>query len=148
MLTDGNNEFYDLPDGSGGDPSTPSDFTAYGRVNAPGPVGLASSTTGGGVTILNNRMTAICTAMKAEKVKIYTIIFGGAPNATTQALYQSLRHQPVDVLLCAEQRRARQRLHRHRRPARQPADHRVTYDGDAPRRSSAATGAPPRSSSR
>ena len=94
ILTDGNNEFYNLPDGSGGDPSTPSDFTAYGRVNAPGPVGLASSTTGAGVTILNNRMTAICTAMKAEKIKIYTIIFGGAPNATTQALYQACATSP------------------------------------------------------
>ena len=94
ILTDGNNEFYNLPDGSSGDPSTPSDFTAYGRVNAPGPVGLASSTTGGGVTILNNRMTAICTAMKAEKIKIYTIIFGGAPNATTQALYQACATSP------------------------------------------------------
>ena len=109
MLTDGNNEFYNLPDSSSGDPTTPSDFTAYGRVNAPGPVGLARPTTGAGVTILNNRMTAICTAMKAEKIKIYTIIFGGAPNATTQALYQSLRDLAVDVLLRPEQRRARRR---------------------------------------
>ena len=39
-------------------------------------------------------MTAICTAMKAEKIKIYTIIFGGAPNATTQALYQACATSP------------------------------------------------------
>ena len=50
ILTDGNNEFYDLPDGSGGNPTKPSDFTAYGRVNAPGPVGLNKTTTGAGVT--------------------------------------------------------------------------------------------------
>src|SRR5699024_3648019 len=37
LLTDGNNEFYDLTDSD--DPGKPSDFTAYGRVNAPGPVG-------------------------------------------------------------------------------------------------------------
>lgn len=94
ILTDGNNEFYNLPDGQGGDPSTPSDFTAYGRVNAPAPVGLASATTGGGVTILNDRMSAICTAMKAEKIKIYTIIFGASPNAATRTLYQTCATSP------------------------------------------------------
>ena len=36
LLTDGNNEFYDLT--SSDNPGKPSDFTAYGRVNAPGPV--------------------------------------------------------------------------------------------------------------
>ena len=39
-------------------------------------------------------MTAICTAMKAEKIKIYTIIFGGAPNAATQTLYQNCATSP------------------------------------------------------
>jgi Flp pilus assembly protein TadG len=94
MLTDGNNEFYNLPDGDGGDPTTPSDFTAYGRVNAPGPVGLAAATTGAGVTILNNRMTSICTAMKAQGIIIYTIIFGTAPNAATQTLYRNCATTP------------------------------------------------------
>lgn len=94
ILTDGNNEFYNLPNGEGGDPSTPSDFTAYGRVNAPGPVGLGSSVAGG-VGILNTRMTAICTAMKAQRIKIYTIIFGTSANATTRALYQSCATSPA-----------------------------------------------------
>jgi hypothetical protein len=95
ILTDGNNEFYNLPNGEGGDSTTPSDYTAYGRVNAPGPVGLNAGTTGAGVTILNSRMTEICTAMKAENVKIYTIIFGGAPNATTRTLYQNCATSPA-----------------------------------------------------
>ncbi len=95
MLTDGNNEFYNLPDGEGGDPSSPSDYTAYGRVNAPGPVGLNSSTTAAGVTVLNSRMTSICTAMKAQNIRIYTIIFGSSPNATTKALYQACATTPA-----------------------------------------------------
>jgi Flp pilus assembly protein TadG len=89
MLTDGNNTFYNLPDGEGGDPSTPSDSTAYGRLNAPAPEGLNVTTVSAGETKLNARMTEACTAMKAKKIKIYTIIFGSAPSATTRALYES-----------------------------------------------------------
>jgi len=39
-------------------------------------------------------MTEICTAMKVQKIKIYTIIFGGAPNATTRALYEGCASSP------------------------------------------------------
>jgi Flp pilus assembly protein TadG len=92
MMTDGNNTFYNLPSPS--HPS-PSDFTAYGRVDAPGPVGLNAATTGAGETILNSRMTAICTAMKAEKIKVYTIIFdNGGTSASTEALYRSCATAP------------------------------------------------------
>lgn len=103
VLTDGNNEFYDLPhtkDRKGnvtspGDESTPSDYTAYGRVNAPGPVGLAKSTTGAGVTVLNSRMAATCTAMKAEGIRIYSIIFGDSPKAGTRALFEACATSPA-----------------------------------------------------
>ena len=102
ILTDGNNEFYNLPDGSGGDPTTPSDFTAYGRVNAPGPVGLNKTTTGAGVTVLNSRMLEPCAAMKAlvagkPKVRIYSIIFnsGTPPSTTTRDLYQACATTPA-----------------------------------------------------
>jgi len=94
MMTDGNNTFYNLPDAGFSHPS-PSDFTAYGRVNAPGPVGLNAASTGAGETILNNRMTAICTAIKAEKIKIYTIIFdNGGVSSATEALYRSCATSP------------------------------------------------------
>ena len=102
ILTDGNNEFYNLPDGSGGDPTTPSDFTAYGRVNAPGPVGLNKTTTAAGVTVLNSRMLETCAAMKAlvagkPKVRIYSIIFnsGTPPNTTTRQLYENCATTPA-----------------------------------------------------
>jgi Flp pilus assembly protein TadG len=105
IMTDGNNVFYDLPakkdkNGKyvypGGDPTTPSDYTAYGRVNAPGPVGLNAATTGDGEDVLNSRMTEICTAMKAEKIKVYTIIFdNGATSSETEALYRSCATSPA-----------------------------------------------------
>ncbi len=104
ILTDGDNTFYDLPytvDSktkkvtSPGDTTTPSDYTAYGRLNAPGPVGLAKSTTADGVKVLNSRMTEVCTAMKAEKIRIYTIIFGTGPSATTQKLYEDCATTPA-----------------------------------------------------
>ena len=98
LLTDGNNEFYDLTDSD--DPGKPSDFTAYGRVNAPGPVGLNKTTTGDGVAVLNARMLETCAAMKAllggePKIKIYTIIFGTKPSATTKALYEKCATTPA-----------------------------------------------------
>ena len=93
-------------------------------------------------------MTAICTAMKAEKIKIYTIIFGGAPNATTQALYQDCATIPSMYYYAPNNDALADAFTRHRRPARQPADHRVTRDGARSATSSAATAAPPRSSSR
>jgi hypothetical protein len=100
LLTDGNNEFYDLT--SSDNPGKPSDFTAYGRVNAPGPVGLNKATTGEGVAVLNARMLETCTAMKQTvdgkpKVRIYTIIFnsGTPPNATTRTLYEKCATTPA-----------------------------------------------------
>ena len=83
-------------------PTTPSDFTAYGRVNAPGPVGLNKTTTGAGVTVLNTRMLETCAAMKqlldgTPKVRIYSIIFnaGTPPNTTTRDLYQACATTPA-----------------------------------------------------
>jgi Flp pilus assembly protein TadG len=97
LLTDGNNEFYNLPftkDKKGnvtspGDETTPSDYTAYGRVNAPGPVGLAKSAIAGGREVLDARMLETCAAMKAQKIRIYTIIFGDRPTPETKELYEA-----------------------------------------------------------
>lgn len=80
ILTDGDNVFNTT--------GSPSDYTAYGRVNAPGPVGLAQANAAGGKKILDSRMSGVCAAMKAQKIKIYTIVFGGAASESTRKLYQ------------------------------------------------------------
>lgn len=68
ILTDGENQFYDNP------PSGPagSDYTAHGRLGE-GRLGTTSSS--GGRNAVNNRTLAICNAMKAEGIILYTILF-------------------------------------------------------------------------
>jgi hypothetical protein len=103
ILTDGENTFYDLPytaDKKGkvtspGDTSTPSDYTAYGRLNAAAPVGLAKTSVSAGATEINKRMTAVCTAMKAEGILIYTIIYTAAPSTSLQTLYRGCATTPA-----------------------------------------------------
>lgn len=87
ILTDGNNAFNNT--------GSPSDYTAYGRVDAAGPVGLAAGSIDAGVAILNTRMGAICTAMKAEGIRIYSIIFGTEASATTRRLYEDCASSPA-----------------------------------------------------
>jgi Flp pilus assembly protein TadG len=86
MLTDGNNQFHDQDTGSG----TPgSDYTAYGRLEAMGVSTLAQ-----GRSILDARHAATCAAMKAEGIIIYTIIFGGSPDAQAQNLFRNCATTP------------------------------------------------------
>lgn len=85
ILTDGENTFYDLPSPS--DPS-PSDYTAYGRINAPGPVGLAKSQAAEGAPILNARLKTTCTAMKGAGIRIYSITFG-VPSAAIKDVFRA-----------------------------------------------------------
>jgi len=81
ILTDGTNQFYDHDGGSG----TPkSDYTAYGRLDD-----MGVSTLGEGRAILDSRMAATCTAMKAEGIRMYTIIFGSSPDGTAQDLFRA-----------------------------------------------------------
>lgn len=87
ILTDGNNAFNNT--------GSPSDYTAYGRVNAAKPVGLAKSSIDAGVTELNARMKSICTTMKSRGIKVYTIIFGTDANATTRKLYEDCATTPA-----------------------------------------------------
>lgn len=87
ILTDGNNAFNNT--------GSPSDYTAYGRVNAAAPEGLAAASIDAGVAILNTRMGAVCTAMKAEGIRIYSIIFGTDANAATRRLYEDCASSPA-----------------------------------------------------
>jgi Flp pilus assembly protein TadG len=87
VLTDGNNQFYDH-DTSNNPPR--SDFTAYGRLEALGVTTLAQ-----GRTLLDQRMAQTCTAMKAQGIRIYSIIFGGAPDAQARTLFQNCATTPA-----------------------------------------------------
>ena len=61
------------------------DYTGYGRLNE-GRLGTTNKNTANG--ILDDRMLAMCQAMKAQGIIIYTLTFGGTPDAGTQDLYR------------------------------------------------------------
>lgn len=92
ILTDGNNQFHDQDTASG----TPaSDFTAYGRVEALGVTGTDAQKRNAGRVILDGRMAGTCAAMKDEGIRIYSIIFGAAPDATAQTLFRNCATTPA-----------------------------------------------------
>jgi hypothetical protein len=94
ILTDGNNQFHDQD----GKTSTPaSDWTAYGRIEAVPGVNSGSSAAdkrAQGRAVLDARMAGTCTAMKAEGIRIYSIIFGGSPDATARTLFTNCATTP------------------------------------------------------
>ena len=100
LMTDGNNEYYDWPGhqpNSGVGPGG-SDYNSYGRRND-----FGFSTNAAAVAELNSRMSAACAAMKAQGIIIYTMIFGGAPNAATQTLFQNCASNPAQYFYAPNQ---------------------------------------------
>jgi len=110
LMTDGNNEWYDWPDGVPGQtpPTAPpagvpawtadgdADFTAYGRLltNTRG-VSPANIT-----TTLNTWMSQMCTTIKANGITIYTILFNhDTVSAATQTMFQNCATTPSDYFL-------------------------------------------------
>ncbi len=108
LMTDGNNEWYDWPDGVPGQkpPTAPptgvpawtadgnADFTAYGRLltNTRG-VAPANIT-----TTMNTWMSQMCTTIKANGIIIYTILFNNSTSAT-QTLFRNCASSPSDYFL-------------------------------------------------
>lgn len=103
LLTDGTNEWYDWNGSGGRAPGcsgfsspcplpTDADYTAYGRLGE-NRLGLTTISNANAQTEINNRMTALCTAMKAKGIIIYTIVVE-VPSAATNALYQSCASKP------------------------------------------------------
>ncbi len=89
ILTDGNNQFYD---NSSVNPPR-SDYTSYGRVEA---LGVSGSTAiAQGRTILDTRMAETCAAMKAQGIRIYSIIFGSSPDSTAKTLFTNCATTPA-----------------------------------------------------
>ena len=107
LMTDGNNEWYDWPEGapgacrtSGSSPPCRStyrsdgdaDMTAYGRLRE-NRLGLASVTHANALAEINARMSRMCTSIKANGVILYTITFN-VSNSTTRDLYRNCATQP------------------------------------------------------
>ncbi|WP_137123679.1 pilus assembly protein TadG-related protein [Roseomonas sp. HF4] len=107
LMTDGQNEWYDWPEGApgacrtgGSNPPCQSgyssngdaDMTAYGRLRE-NRLGLASATNANARSEINARMARLCTSIKAAGVVVYTITFNVSASAT-QDLYRSCATRP------------------------------------------------------
>lgn len=89
LLTDGVNEMYDNP------PTGPqdSDYTSYGRLGE-GRIGTTSRSAA--TSTINSRMAAMCTTIKANNIKIYTIVFQENDSAT-QTLFRNCATNPYSL---------------------------------------------------
>jgi Flp pilus assembly protein TadG len=101
LLTDGTNEWYDYPDHPPGcaqnmNPCTlpgDADYTAYGRL-VDQRLGSGINTNTAARTEINNRMTALCTAMKNKGIIIYTIVVE-TPDQAINDLYSGCASKPA-----------------------------------------------------
>jgi Flp pilus assembly protein TadG len=99
LLTDGTNEWYDYPDHPPGCASVSpctlpgdADYTAYGRL-VDQRLGSGINTNTAARTEINNRMLALCTAMKAKGIIIYTIVVE-TPDQAINDLYSGCASKP------------------------------------------------------
>ena len=97
ILTDGNNAFHDNDTSTANNSVPASDFTGYGRIEAlnGNSNGTAQARRDAGRATLDSRMATTCTAMKAQGILIYTIIFGAAPDATAKTLFTNCATTPA-----------------------------------------------------
>jgi Flp pilus assembly protein TadG len=100
LLTDGTNEWYDYPSHPPGcDSVSPctlpgdADYTAYGRL-VDQRLGAGINTNTAARTEINNRMSALCTAMKTKGIIIYTIVVE-TPDAAINTLYSGCASKPA-----------------------------------------------------
>ena len=68
-----------------------SDYTAYRRL---WDFAGAGATVATGRTIFDQKQARLCAKMKAEKIIIYSITFGSAPDAQAKTLYQNCASKP------------------------------------------------------
>jgi hypothetical protein len=114
LMTDGENQWFDWPGGAPGAgprgstaPAPPlwtddlnADYTAYGRIRenrlglAGAPSGAWRGPNGAAAQQINARMASLCTAMKAQGVIIYTVVFNVSAGSPIQALYQGCATAP------------------------------------------------------
>jgi len=91
MMTDGGSQWYDDPLPPIGDPtaygSAPNDRYAVGK--------LGSSDINDFVNQVNSKISRLCTALKADGIKIYTITFR-VTDPTVNAIYSNCATTPAD----------------------------------------------------
>jgi Flp pilus assembly protein TadG len=111
LMTDGNNEWYDWPDGVPGQtpPTAPpkgvpgwsndgdADFTGYGRLKS-NTLGLNASQSSITST-LNTWMSQMCTTIKQNGIVIYTIVFNKSSSVATQTLFRNCASSPGNYFL-------------------------------------------------
>jgi hypothetical protein len=87
ILTDGNNQVHD----EGATGPRGSDYTSFGRLHDFMGAGASRAQ---GKAEWDRRMERVCSRMKAQGIIIYTIIFDGALNSSTQNLYRRCASKP------------------------------------------------------
>ncbi len=107
LMTDGNNEWYDWPEGAPGSCRTTgssppcrssyvndgdADMTAYGRLKE-NRLGLSNPTNANARTEIDARMSRLCTRIKQAGITVYTITFN-VTSSTTQTLYRNCASRP------------------------------------------------------
>lgn len=106
LMTDGNNTWFDWPGGAPGSGPSPwvndgdTDYSAYGRLNQ-NLMQIDNNSQGSATTVLNNRMSQMCTIIKQHGITIYTILFNhdGSISSDTQDLFQSCASDPTYYFL-------------------------------------------------
>ena len=106
LMTDGNNQWYDWPNGAPGAGPSPwpndgdTDYSAYGRLKQ-NLMNLSNNSQANATTNLDSLMTTMCTIIKQQGIAIYTILFNhdGAISSDTQALFQNCASTPADYFL-------------------------------------------------
>jgi Flp pilus assembly protein TadG len=117
FMTDGNNAWYDWPNGAPGNDATQNDvmydkparvadadYTAYGRLSE-NRLGLSTISIGNAKTELDTRTAAMCDKMKKAGIVIHTIILASSTSidAATQALWQNCASTPANYHLSPTQ---------------------------------------------
>jgi Flp pilus assembly protein TadG len=116
LMTDGNNTWYDYPNGApGAGPATvnkidtnwkddgDTDFTAYGRLSDYNKALKTNYSRGSVTSLIDSKMSQMCTRIKQQGIIIYAILFNhdGGVSQSTQTLFQNCatdaQHYFVDV---------------------------------------------------
>ena len=95
LMTDGNNEWYSWPGGAPDDLGD-ADTTSYGRLST----NVLALNAGNATTYLNNSMSGMCIAIKANGIIVYTVLFNhGAVATATETLFRNCASSPQNYFL-------------------------------------------------